>query len=63
LVDPDKKVLAKTIAKIKENRVGPFTCKGVKNIREVLNDNTIDAVRSPRRCSQCIIKKHQPPWV
>lgn len=44
LVDPDSKVLAKAQKKVSEKSDGKMKPQGVADIREVLNDESIDAV-------------------
>lgn len=44
LVDPDKKVLAKRMADLQTKVEGPFNCKGVSDVRVVLEDKNVDAI-------------------
>jgi len=44
LVDPDKEVLADRLADMKKKTKGKFNCKGVADVRKVLDDRSIDAI-------------------
>ena len=44
LVDPDKSILQQRLAELKQQTTGPFTTKGVSDIRVVLDDKHVDAV-------------------
>lgn len=44
LVDPDQNVLARRMAGLQQKLEGKFTCKGVADLREALEDKTLDAV-------------------
>lgn len=44
LVDPDKDVLAKRMAELQTKVKGPFNCKGVSDVRVVLEDKNVNAI-------------------
>lgn len=44
LVDPDEKVLGARLKSLEQKAEGKFTTKGVKDIRTVLEDPTVDAI-------------------
>jgi len=44
LIDPDKNVLAECMKDLEERTQGRFTCKGITDIREALDDKNLDAI-------------------
>jgi predicted dehydrogenase len=44
IVDPDAKVRDRTLANIQKKTDGPFSCKGVADVRAVLDDPEVDAI-------------------
>ena len=44
VIDPDKDVLANTLKWIEKKTDGKTTCKGVGDVREALEDQTLDAI-------------------
>ncbi len=44
LIDPDSKVLASSMKKLQEKAKGRFTTKGVADVREALEDKSLDAI-------------------
>jgi predicted dehydrogenase len=44
LVDPDKNVLAKRMQELQEKTEGPLRCKAITDIREAIDDRSIDAI-------------------
>lgn len=44
LVDPDENILRQRLLELKQEVVGPFTTRGVSDIRSVLDDKNVDAV-------------------
>ncbi|MGK0190265.1 MAG: putative dehydrogenase [Verrucomicrobiales bacterium] len=44
VIDPDAKVLQRTLANIEKKVDGPFRCKGVADVREALDDPEVDAI-------------------
>jgi len=44
VIDPDANVLSKAMASLEKRTPGKFTTKGVSDIREVLEDKTVDAI-------------------
>ena len=44
LIDPDKEVLADRLRDLKAKTEGRFTCKGVADVREALDDKNLDAI-------------------
>lgn len=44
VVDPDAKVLDRTLANIEKKVDGPFRCKGVADVRKALEDPELDAI-------------------
>lgn len=44
VVDPDKQVLASTLQRLEQKTQGKFTCKGVTDVREALEDKSVDAL-------------------
>lgn len=44
LIDPDQNVLSRALKDLEKNSDGKFNCKGVSDIRTVLEDKTVDAI-------------------
>ena len=44
LIDPDKKVLAERMKDLEEKTKSKFSCKGITDIREALDDKNLDAI-------------------
>ncbi|QDU76756.1 1,5-anhydro-D-fructose reductase [Bremerella volcania] len=44
LIDPDEKVLARTVKAVQEKANGKFKVKGVRDVREALDDPNLDAI-------------------
>ena len=44
LVDPDKNVLANRMRELQEKTEGPLKCKAIADIREAIDDPSIDAI-------------------
>ncbi len=44
LIDPDKNVLAQKLKYLKEKTEGRFTCQGVADVRQALEDKNLDAI-------------------
>lgn len=44
LIDPDEKVLARTVKAVQERANGKFKVKGVRDVREALDDPNLDAI-------------------
>ena len=44
LIDPDQDVLNRTLKGLEQKVAGKFTCKGVADVREALNDKNLDAI-------------------
>ncbi len=44
VIDPDTDVLGSTLAKLQEKAKGRFQCKGLTDVRDALDDKTVDAI-------------------
>ena len=44
VIDPDRKVLERTLKNLQGRVQGKFNCKGVTDVREALNDKSLDAI-------------------
>ncbi|MEY4006189.1 MAG: 1,5-anhydro-D-fructose reductase, partial [Verrucomicrobiota bacterium] len=44
LIDPDQKVLDRTLKSLAEKTAGKYTTKGVRDVRKALEDPTLDAI-------------------
>ncbi|MCH7921048.1 MAG: Gfo/Idh/MocA family oxidoreductase [Planctomycetes bacterium] len=44
LIDPDRQVLAKRLKDLEEKSAGKFSCRGVTDVREALDDPHLDAI-------------------
>jgi len=44
LIDPDKQVLAKRLKDLEAKTTGKFTCRGISDVREALDDKHLDAI-------------------
>lgn len=44
LIDPDQNVLDRALKDLEKKAEGKFNCKGVKDVRTVLEDKTVDAI-------------------
>jgi predicted dehydrogenase len=44
LIDPDQKVLDRTLKSVQEKTAGKYTTKGVNDVRKALEDPTLDAI-------------------